>query len=282
MGQDIRPNQCNPGHCIRHLRAVCAGIAIVATMAINPATSAEKLISTLSDSGIEINSSFTGEQIVVFGAITNGDVVVGANDGDAQSEGKIETDYEVAVVVRGPEEEIVARRKDRILGLWVNAASHSFFKVPSYYVAHMSGNLAEGASEELLRQYKLGLDNLNFVRSAYDPADHAFAEALIQIRKDKGLYIENPEAVEFLAPGVFRTTFELPTIIPVGTFRVSVFIFRHEKLVAARTENLLVTKTGISDQIAKFARSNGFIYGLMTVALAIATGWFAGVIFRKD
>ncbi len=255
------------------LRAGLFGLALIAA---GPAASQEKLVSTLSNSGIEINSSFTGEQIVVFGAITNSSGVVGGT-GEAG-----ESDYEVAVVVRGPEEEIVARRKDRILGLWVNAASHSFFKVPSYYVAHMSGNLAAAANDKLLQQYKLGLQNLNFVRSAYDPESHAFADAVIQIRKDKHLYIENPDAVEFLAPGVFRTTFELPTVIPVGTFRVSVFIFRDEKLISAQTENLVITKTGISDQIARFARSNGLIYGLLTVALAIATGWFAGIIFRRE
>ena len=245
---------------------------------------AEQLVSTLSDAGIEINSSFTGEQIVVFGAITDGAVVVGGTSEDpGAGDGQPPvSDYEVAVIVRGPEEELVARRKDRILGLWVNAASHSFFGVPTYYVAHMSENLAQAAPPQLLQQYKLGLANLNFVRSAYEPEDRAFADAVIQIRKNERLYFEDSDAVIFLAPGVFRTTFELPTIIPVGTYRVSVFVFRQEKLIAARTENLVITKTGISDQIARFARAYGLIYGLLTVALAVATGWFAGVVFRRD
>ncbi len=261
------------------------GFALAALLALPSAAPGEKLVSTLSDAGIEINSSFTGEQIVVFGAITDGAAVIGGNtqSGDTgDRDAAVVSDYEIAVVVRGPEAELVARRKDRILGLWVNAASRSFFGVPSYYVAHMSRNLAQAASPKLLQQYKLGLENLNFVRSAYDPESRAFADAVIAINKDRQLFFENPDAVRFLAPGVFRTTFELPTIVPVGTYRVSVFVFREEKLIAARTENLVITKTGISDQIARFARANGLIYGLLTVALAVATGWFAGVIFRRD
>ncbi|WP_447407653.1 TIGR02186 family protein, partial [Clostridium perfringens] len=30
------------------------------------------------------------------------------------------------------------------------------------------------------------------------------------------------------------------------------------------------------------ARQNGFIYGLVTAAMALMTGWMASIVFRKD
>jgi len=243
-------------------------LAIVAPLSLWTSAIAEELVSSLSADSIEITSNFAGEHIVVFAAVR--ETTLSADD------------YEVAILVRGPEEELVVRRKDRIAGLWINAASHEFFKVPAYYVVNLSENFSLAASDKLLAQYKLGLENLNFVRSAYDSDAHAFAEAVIDIREEEGLFVENRDAISFLAPDVFRTTFDLPTLIPTGIYRVSVFLFRNEKLIAARTENLVVTKTGISATIARFAREQGLIYGVLTVLLGIFTGWMAGLIFRRE
>ena len=245
-------------------------LAVIVLLLAPQLAGAESLVSSLSDEAVEITSSFTGSRIVVFGVVRD------------EAERLGEADYEIAIVVQGPEAEIVARRKDRIFGLWINAASQDFFKVPSYYVVHMSKNFSLAASEKLVAQYKLGLENLNFVRSAYSPQARGFADAVIEIRKREGLFAERPDAVTFLAPNVFRTRFFLPAIIPVGTYRVSVFLFRDEKLLAARTQNLEISKTGISDTIARFAKTQGVLYGIMTVGLALFVGWFAGVIFRRN
>jgi len=245
-------------------------LAVIMLMLAPHLAGAESLVSSLSDEAIEITSSFTGSRIVVFGVVR--DEVETLNEGE----------YEIAIVVRGPETEVVARRKGRIFGLWINAASQEFFKVPSYYVVHMSENFSLAASQELVAQYKLGLANLNFVRSAYSPEARGFADAVIDIRKREALFAERPDAVAFLAPNVFRTTFFLPAIVPVGTYRVSVYLFRAEKLLAARTENLEISKTGISQAIAGFAKAQGALYGVVTVGLALFIGWFAGVIFRRS
>ena len=249
---------------------VALRLAVIALLLAPQLAGAESLVSSLSDEAIEITSNFTGSRIVVFGVVRDEQEVLG------------DPDYEIAIVVQGPETEVVARRKDRIFGLWINAASQEFFKVPSYYVVHMSENFSLAASEELVAQYKLGLDNLNFVRSAYSPEARGFADAVIDIRKREGLFAERPDAVAFLAPNVFRTTFFLPAVIPVGTYRVSVFLFREEKLLAAKTQNLAIAKTGLSNSIASLARAQGALYGIITVGLALFIGWFAGVIFRRS
>ena len=249
---------------------VALRLAVIVLVLAPHLAGAESLVSSLSDEAIEITSSFTGSRIVVFGVVR--DEVETLNEGD----------YEITIVVQGPETEVVARRKDRIFGLWINAASQEFFKVPSYYVVHMSENFSLAASEELVAQYKLGLANLNFVRSAYSPEARGFADAVIDIRKRESLFAERPDAVTFLAPNVFRTTFFLPAIVPVGTYRVSVFLFRQEKLLAAKTQNLEIAKTGLSDSIASFAKAQGALYGIMTVGLALFIGWSAGVIFRRS
>ena len=76
---------------------------------------AEKLTVALSTPEVTINSNFTGTTVTVFGVI----------DRDAKSVSGV-GGYDIAVLLLGPRETVVARRKERILGIWANAASETF------------------------------------------------------------------------------------------------------------------------------------------------------------
>ncbi|MYZ50300.1 TIGR02186 family protein [Propylenella binzhouense] len=241
------------------------GLALLAAPA---AARAESLVSALSDEAVEINSSFTGSRIVVFGAIEHAPA-----DSD---------DYEVAIVVSGPPQDIVARQKGRVFGVWANRDTREFDDVPSYYVVHFSENLSRQASLERLEQYRLGIDNLPFVReSAGNAVTADFAEAVVRIKNGRGLYMERPNAVEFLGSHVFRTTFFLPANVPTGQYTVAVYVFRNETFLAGQTQSLIVEKSGTNDEIARFSENQPLVYGLATVALSLFTGWLGGVVFRR-
>ena len=243
-------------------------VAYVLVAALLPSFgSAESLISTLSDDDVEITSSFTGERIVVFGAVRG----TPADD----------PDYEVAIVVQGPEEDVIARRKERLFGIWANRTSREFQDVPSYYVMHLSPNFSGAGNLTKLREYRLGIASLPFVQSAADRTSEVFARAVIDIKTARDLYVERRSAVQFLAPNVFRTTFFLPSEIPTGEYRVSVYLFRGDTFLAGQTQDLRIEKRGFSERIARAADRRPFLYGLSCVAIAGFTGWFAGVVFRR-
>jgi len=230
---------------------------------------AESLVSTLSDDSVEITSNFTGEQIVVFGAVR------GVPEGGGH--------YEVAVVVQGPPQDLVVREKERVVGIWANRSSREFDGVPSYYVMHLSENFSAALSPADLIQYRLGLQSLDFVQSSVrDQKTTRFAKALIDLKTSSGLYAEKKREVKFLAPDVFRTTFFLPSDIPTGEYRVAVYLFRGEMLLAGATETLKIEKGGFSERIARAALDLPLPYGLVCVTLAVFTGWLAGVVFRRQ
>jgi uncharacterized protein (TIGR02186 family) len=229
---------------------------------------AESLVSTLSDEAVSITSNFTGERIVVFGAVRG-----------APEEA---TGYEVAVVVQGPEQDVIVRRKERLLGVWANRTSRTFKRVPSYYVMHLSGNFSAAVGPEELEEYRLGVPSLPFVQEAGAEATaERFAEALVDLKTEQALYAEHGEEVVFLAPDVFRTTFFLPSDIPTGEYRVNVYLFRDQAFLAGETQILLIAKAGFSDRIARAAIDFPLSYGLVCVVLALFTGWLAGVVFRR-
>ncbi len=230
---------------------------------------AESLVSTLSDDNVEITSNFTGEQIVIFGAVRG----VPAD----------ETAYQIAVVVQGPSEDVVVREKKRVFGVWANRQSREFKDVPSYYVMHLSENFSQAVDPALLAQYRLGIASLPFVQDANaDATTQRFAKALVDIKARRSLYVERKNEVKFLAPSVFRTTFFLPSDIPTGDYRVGVFLFRDQAFLAGTNETLAIAKGGFSERIARAALDFPLAYGLVCVILAVFTGWLAGVVFRRN
>ncbi len=243
-------------------------LALSLLAAASGAARGESLVSTLSENAVEITSNFTGEQIVVFGAVR------GVPEGDPG--------YEVAVVVQGPPQDIVVRRKERIVGIWANRTSREFDSVPSYYVMHLSENFSAALTPADLMQYRLGVPSLDFVQgSNQEPTAARFAKALVDLKTKQGLYAERKREVTFLAPNVFRTTFFLPSDIPTGEYRVSVYLFRGQAFLAGATEKLTIEKGGFSQRITRAALDLPLPYGLACVALAVFTGWLAGLMFRR-
>ncbi|RUU73015.1 TIGR02186 family protein, partial [Mesorhizobium sp. M7A.T.Ca.TU.009.01.1.2] len=79
----------------------------------------------LSTDNVAITAGFSGADLTIFGSLENPDPLV-ARQGR----------YDVIVVLEGPPKPVVVRRKDRVLGVWVNLDSETFENVPvSYSVA---------------------------------------------------------------------------------------------------------------------------------------------------
>jgi len=105
---------------------ICGGIC---------AAQAEGLVSGISQDIIQITSSYTGTDIVVFGAIEHAQNAQGRD---------------IVVVVRGPDEPMTVRRRDRIAGVWVNSDAARFEGLPVYYYLASTEPIARIAPREAL------------------------------------------------------------------------------------------------------------------------------------
>lgn len=250
--------------------AIAALAAVMASA--SGAAFAERLISSLSSHQVLVSSSFAGAELVLFGSVERDAATVPRRSG-----------YNLVVTVVGPRQTLVTRRKDRMFGIWANAQSRTFVGAPSYLAVLSNKPLDEIASLGVQQRLDIGMDNVPLPQTAsMQPTDLLFRDALIRLKKERGLYIEEPNSVTFLTPNLFRASIRLPAEAPVGSYEVEVKLFADGTNIARTASALEVVKVGVEQFVANAARDYGFIYGVCTALMALLTGWFASIVFRRD
>lgn len=255
----------------RAFASAAFAFAVIA-LASQPAA-AQKLVTSISTHRVLINSSFTGTEVVVFGAIED---VPGAAFGK----------YDIVVTVRGPGKTYVTRRKSEVFGLWVNTSSREFKNVPSFLAVMTNRPANEMGPPDLLRRNKIGLDNHVFPQQiGHDIADVSpddpFRRSFLRVREADGAYSADPAGITFITPKLFRTTIAIPGTAITGTYEVETLLLLNGAVVAKQQTALEVVKTGFEAVVASEARHHGLFYGLVTIFLAILSGLIASLLFRR-
>ena len=248
--------------------------SILAAMLVVLAASgarADDLVSGLSQDQIQIPSSYTGTDIVVFGAIQSADPSAASGD------------HDIVVVVRGPGAEMVVRRKVRVAGVWINRDAMTLSGLPAYYFVASNRPLKDIAIDETRERYQLGLETLEpLSESTHSPAKaEPFRLAAIRERAREGLYRETPTAVEFLSYSLFRVRVPVPATVPRGEYTAEVYLFRDGSVISAQTTPLYVDQAGLERKVFSFAHGEPLLYGLAAVLMALLLGWLASVVFRQ-
>jgi uncharacterized protein (TIGR02186 family) len=240
-------------------------LALATALPPGDAPRAQNLVADLSHHLIAITTAFVGTQVVLFGV--------------AKSAG------ELAVTVQGPREDLVVRRKSRLAGIWVNRERLAFRRVPTYYAVASTGPLEKIARPDVLAQLEIGTEYLDLApidAAGFNISEIAsFKDALVRRKQEQGLYSREPAPIKFIGDALFRTTLVFPANVPPGIYQVQVFELKDGFAGDAQRSTLVVSKVGLEADIYDFAQHRASLYGLTAIALAIVSGWLAGVIFRR-
>lgn len=255
-------------------RVALAALLTFGALLFAAPASAERLIVSVSNDRVTVTSNYVGEKLVLFGAIERDGAPAGRR-------------YDLVVTVSGPPADLVTRRKERKFGIWVNVDSRQFIHVPSYLAVFADRPLDAIATPDTRRSLQIGLDYILLTqRVGPDYADvvasDPFRQAFLRLRSDRGLYREEPDAVSFLTPTLFRTTIPLPAEVPIGAYAVDIKLMADGALVGRTVTRFEIVKVGFEQFVATAARQQPLLYGLVTVMMALITGWIASVIFRRD
>ena len=229
------------------------------------------LVPDISARQVQIRYSFSGAQLLLFGAV----VYPGGRPPEHQ--------VDIAVVLRGPVQPILVREKIRIAGIWMNADSNRFRSAPSFYAVASSRPIADLLDERTAAIYELGLHNLQLSPGggALPEKERRFEAGLLDLRSRHRLYSEDPHGVEINGGVLYRAVITIPSQVPVGTYTAETFLIDRHKVIAAATRDIQIDKSGFERYVALAARRHRFFYGRTCVALSLFLGWAAAAAFRR-
>ena len=107
-----------------------------------------------------------------------------------------------------------------------------------------------------------------------------FTEALIRIRESNGSYQTNLGTIDFEEQTLFNTTVRLPANLTEGDYSARFFLTRNGEVVDSFETTIPVQKVGLERFLFRLSREEPLIYGIMSIAIAIAAGWGASAAFR--
>jgi uncharacterized protein (TIGR02186 family) len=237
----------------------------------------ESIQADVSSRSVAVTSSFTGTEIVVFGAV------------DYSRQPTAEAGlYDIVIVLEGTPTRLVARRKSNVAGIWINTHSITFQSVPSYYAILSTRPLDEVANPLLLRENDIGFEHVRMTpiqgwESGVTTAElQEFAEAVVRLKQRDGLYVQEEYGVVFIGRSLFRATVNLPANVPVGPLDVRVYLLRDGNLLSTYTARVTLERQGLELLLHSFAFNRPFFYGVFTVMIAVGAGLLASAAFRRN
>lgn len=247
------------------MRALVLALAFLAAL---PAV-AEEVVLGLSSDQVSINTNFDGSEILIFGAVKREEAIVD------------EPRLQVIVTVSGPSEPITVRRKEKKLGIWVNTDAVEIDSAPSFYAIATSTLLGLSLSETEDTRHSISIERaIRFVDAPDSISDsESFTEALIRIKSKSNQYQLNEGTISVDEQTLFRTAIKLPAALTEGDYQTRIFLTRGGAVVSEYQTSIYVRKVGLERWLFTLSRENAFLYGLMSLAIAIAAGWGASAVF---
>jgi uncharacterized protein (TIGR02186 family) len=231
---------------------------------------AEQVVLGLSQDSVAITTQFDGSDILIFGAVKRDAPI---------PEGP---PLEVVIAVAGPSEPVLVRRKERRFGIWINTDSVEVDSAPSFYAVATTGPLSEVLSDTEDLRHRITIQRA--IRSVGAPQQVAdaqnFTDAVIRIREASGLYQHLEGTVALDQQTLFRTSITLPADLTEGDYAARIFLTRDGAVVSQYEARINVRKVGLERWLYALSREQPYLYGLMSLAIAIAAGWGASTAFR--
>lgn len=254
------------------MRGLLAAAVLLLLVLLALPAQAERLVSTVSRTEVAITSSFDGETLTFFGNV----------EPDAGAADRAIGPYHIIIVVTGPLQDRVARKKSNMLGVWINTRQVLFESFPAYYRVLSDARLADI------------LDPVTIAEMGILPEQQARASAqsgwwdsiiygreLVRLMNEEGLFGVNEQGVVFRSNTLYSAQIGLESNAPPGPYLAHTFLIKDGRVVAERTEGFSVRKTGFERFLGLAAVQQPLLYGIAAVILALFTGWLGGVVFRR-
>ncbi|MCB1388982.1 MAG: TIGR02186 family protein [Rhodobacteraceae bacterium] len=255
------------------------GLALILTLLLALPAHASEIVGALSQNRVSLTASFSGSEILIFGAIRRDADEVTAEEA---AEARGDEDFDVVIVIEGPRQPVAVWRKDRRAGIWMNVDSVSLDSVPSFYAVATTGPLNQILTPETDAAFRISARQAIRAEQVGDgsPQSLLFAEALLRIRERSSHYLALDRFVHLDRDILFRANVRLPANLTEGAYTTRMYLVQGGDVVSQFRTAIFVRKDGFERWLHELAYDQPLIYGFLALAIALVAGWGASALFR--
>ncbi|MHB1174457.1 MAG: TIGR02186 family protein [Sulfuriferula sp.] len=224
----------------------------------------DNLITQLDSDHVDITAHFTGEQILVFGAI--------ANKGD------------VIIKVTSPAQDVVMSQKVRSGPIWLDSGHITVKNTPGIMYLLSSHPISRIVAPQTLTKYGLNLES-GLGSSVLEGPTHGMEDwqtAFLRLKQSKKYYKEFDNAVTVVGDRLFFAKLTLPAKLPLGEYALDTYLVRDGKVTAHQSSKLEVRQVQSELWVSNFAHQNPWLYGATFTLLSIFIGLALGILLRRN
>lgn len=233
------------------------------------AAKTERLVAGLSVDAVGITAAFDGSDILIYGAVAR------------EAPLPPGPPLQIIVTVEGPSEHVTIRKKNRVLGIWVNTQSVSVGAAPGFYAVSTSAPLDQILLPPEDTRFRISVPLAMRALGENSGVQDAtpFTEALIRLKSRDGRYRLDEGNVHIVEQTLFRADVALPAQLVEGDYKARVFLLREGRVIDVQRAAIAVHKVGLERWLYRLALDQPFHYGVLSLVLAVAAGWGASVAF---
>ena len=241
-------------------------LAALLTLSNLGAASVNKMTAEVSSEMVQINTGFDGMNLLLFGTTNEADDII--------------------IVIKGPRETNIIRKKTRVAGIWVNTGKVTIENVPTFYAIASTRPLTQITAKSVLKINEIGAENIstNILENSDEntiAASDEYMGALVRLKNRNGLYVADPVKIALIKNQLFRANINFPANVSTGKYTAQIYSFKNGLLIDVINKPILVKKVGIGADVFRLAHSHSAAYGIIAILIAVASGWIAAAIFRK-
>lgn len=243
--------------------ALLLSLALVGALPLGAAAD-DALVADMATDHVNITSQFTGEDILIFGAVSRpGDVII---------------------KVLSPSQDVAISRKIKVGPVWLDSGHILVRGTPGLMYLLSSRPVSELLSKAQADRYGLRLDDaLADARvEGSDEGMEDWRQAFLRLKLEKGYYVQADHAVKLENNRLFVTNLDLPAKLPLGTYQLEIYLLRDGKVVSHQSRPLEVRQVRLERWVSDIAHRHAWTFGVAFTVLALLLGLGLGIVLRRE
>ena len=241
-------------------------LLVIGFTATNKSVLSNEAYFDLSDNEIEIQTNFNGKEVIIFGL----------------TEKKIDT----ILTIKGPTEDAIIQKKERVFGFWFKTKKIIYKNLPSIFFIASSAPVNNILNEKTIIDKAIYFDqmlinlitqrNFNFNE---DNNSEIWDTNLINIKKNNNFYKEYK--IKIVDDKLFQTRIFFPPNTKPGVYDINIYQIQNKLVISEKNKKLIIKKAGLGNQIYNFAHNQPVTYGIVCILFAVFAGLLGAAAFRR-